>query len=116
MKKTGEKAVDLTVEDYVSRSGNPEQLSLIVELLFPVDNWPLTSCLANLVHTTDLCTPGFMKRVEGGFEYITTALLNEIAKMSNVTTCLNQQVVTIVEESSQCYLVKVIFMISSIHM
>ena len=118
MKKTGEKAVDLTVEDYVSRSDNPEQLSLIVKLLFPIDTWPLTSFLAMLAHTTDFdfCKPGFLKRVEGGFEYITTALLNDIAKMPNVTTRLNQQVVTVVEESSQRYLVKVIFMISSIHM
>mgnify|MGYP001801117219 CR=1 FL=1 len=110
MKKTGEKAVDLTVEDYVSRSDNPEQLSLIVKLLFPIDTWPLTSFLAMLAHTTDFdfFKPGFLKRVEGGFEYITTALLNNIAKMPNVTTCLNQKVVTVVEESSQRYLVKVI--------
>jgi hypothetical protein len=76
IKKSGEKANDLTYKEYLNRSDNPALIKL-GELLGSFDEFPLTSYLAIEDVMKEFYKPGSMHSIVGGFDSLTSAIVED---------------------------------------
>lgn len=77
------------------------------KVLFPIHEFPLTSFLASLGRVKDFYGPGVMQQMTGGFDALTTALVNELETLPNVDMRLNHSVVSVEELGAQDFFVRV---------
>ena len=105
VKRTGQKAGDLSVSQFLALSDNPNIVRL-GDIKYPPGNWPLADSAQKMSQIRRIFIPGFVYRIIGGYGRLADVIVEQIGKLGNVDMRLDHEVVTVDEPNSLQYMIK----------